>query len=506
MFRIFLLLMFCFSSLELNAQAIEGEKESFIHFLPNIYLVLLNSEKLNDEAESAYKLELKNRFENGYVTGAGFSDDIAKAISDVAVFTANPGEFRPTFGGANNIINRGQILHTTAVYAYAVDDVNVANIVATEILATINNNNLYSQFWLDVIADNTRWDGGDFNGWIQAAKAKKLKDSYYFIESLQNSLTTNDKKLIEAWFERFAELAYTSLSTRLSSVFGNDWVTNGRKKWLNILYPTSATSSTATPIFDQDGNVITPYIMSVGQDSYNNRNWDVVAYIHSWAVKNNDLEKEIFARQFFKSWVEFASFSDGTLAEMWRNVDRDPTLGVFYGWISVGAAVQLAHNDALSGHFPDDRLYDYKTTDGIINGSVTLTNEAYTGGSTTDSVTEKSLFKILRAQSNYLRGTENGGWSDARFFKLSDNSVVPLSTAGLRQPSTIPAIANLYYKSQDLKDLYLYNTVVGYPAKVSISEGYLAGTGFNEDAGPWGNMIMGAMWLEMEDYFFTNLD
>ena len=506
MLRIFIILICCFSSVGLNAQTIKAEKNSFARFLPNIYYVLLNSEKVSAEAESAYKLELKNRFENGYVTGPGFLDDISKAINDVGVFTANPSEFRPTFGAANNIINRGQILHTTAVYAYAVDDIDVANIVATEILATINNNDLYSQFWADVIANNTRWDGGDFNGWIQAAKAKKLKDSYYFIKGLQNTLTASEKESIETWFERFAELAYTSLSTRLNTVFDHDWLTNGRTEWLNILYPTNSNTSTATPIFDQNGNTTNPFTMSVGQDSYNNRNWDVVGYIHSWAVKNNDLEKEIFARQFFKSWIKFGSFADGTLAEMWRNVDRDPTLGVFYGWISVGAAVQIAHNDALTNNFPNDRLYDYKTTEGILSGSIALTNDAYVGGSTTDGATEKSLFGILTAQSNYLRNTANGGWNDARFFKLSDNSVVPLSTIGLRQPSTISAMANLYYKSQDLKNLYLYNTNVGYPAKVSISEGYLAGTGFNEDAGPWGNMIMGAMWLEMEDYFFNDIN
>jgi len=312
--------------------------------------------------------------------------------------------------------------------------------------------------------------------------------------------------LIEAWFERFAELAYTSLSTRLNIVFGNNWVTTGRTEWSNTLYPTSSTSSTATPISNADGSTLSPYVMSLGQDSYNNRNWDVVGYIHSWAVDNNDLEKALFARQFFKSWIRYASFADGTLAEMWRNIDRDPTLGVFYGWISVGAAVQLAHEDAVANLFPDDRLYDYKTTEGILNGSTTLTNSGYVGGSTTDGVTQKSLLGIIKAQSNYLRSSSNGGWNDSRFFKLSDSSVVALSSIGLRQPSTTPAIANLYYKSQDLKDFYLYNTSAGYPAKVSISEGFLAGTGFNEDAGPWGNMIMGAIWLEMEDYFFDSID
>ena len=494
-----LIVSFICSSFAIKSNASELCDRKCKGSLVSIYATLFNTDH---QAESAYKLELRNRFENGYIAGPGFSDDISKAIDDAAIFRANPSEVRPTFGAVHDIINSGQILHTSAVFAYAINDIDLANIVAIEILAITETNDLYSQFWRDVITNNIRWDSGAFDGWIQAAKARKLKDSYSFIENTQSTLTTAQKNAVEAWFERFAELAYTSLSTRLNTVFGNDWVSSGRMLWNNTPYPTQANVSTGRPIYDENGNAISAYTMSLGQDSYNNRNWDVVGYIHSWAVENNDLEKAIFARQFFKSWITFASFSDGTLAEMWRNIDRDPTLGVFYGWISVGAAVQMAHEDAVTNLFPNDRLYEFKTTDGILNGSTNLTNEAYLGSSTTDSITEKNLLGILNAQSNYLRSASDGGWNDSRFFKLDDTTLVPLSTINLRQPSTAVAIANLYYKSQDLKDFYLYNTNVGYPEKTAISEGYLAGTGFNEDAGPWGNMIMGAIWLEMEDYFF----
>ena len=187
-----LLITFICSSCLIKAEGAELNSNNRTDFLSNIYPILFNS---GNQTESAYKLELKRRFQNGYTTGPGFSDDISKAINDAAIFRANPSEFRPTFGAANDIINSGQILHSTAVFAYAIDDIELANAVAIEILEITESNDLHSQFWQDVVTNNIRWDSGAFNGWIQAAKAKKLKDSYSFIKNTQNALSATQKML-----------------------------------------------------------------------------------------------------------------------------------------------------------------------------------------------------------------------------------------------------------------------------------------------------------------------
>ncbi|MFS4482702.1 Ig-like domain-containing protein [Hyunsoonleella sp. 2307UL5-6] len=447
------------------------------------------------------KNQLRERFNNGYVVGSGFSDDISKVKDFVTRFLSNPGEFRPWFGDPEGSPTRGQYLHTSAVYAYVMEDTNLANAVAKEILETVNANSLDTPFWNN--SSTVRWDA-KFSLWVQTSKIKKTLDSYHFVKYLQTTLSESELSSIETWFNKFSDLAYAALKPRFEFYLGDNWDTAGESKFIhNAPFPTGALS-TATPIQDAQGNDVTEYTMSWAQDIYNNRQWEYVAYIHSVAVKNNDLEREHWARQFVKSFIKYGIFSDGTMAELFRNKDEDPTRGVFYSYVSLGAIIQIAHLDAMAGHYPSDKLYDYKTVEGVESGSTTLTNEGYAAGSTTDGITEKSLLTALKGQSNYLRSSANGGWNDLRFFRKSDNSIEPLSTVGKRQPSAIPAIANLYYKNNDLKDFYTYNTAVGYPPKKVINEGYLAGFWeANEDMGSWGNLIFGAMWYEQEQNFFN---
>ncbi|GGD03591.1 Ig-like domain-containing protein [Hyunsoonleella pacifica] len=447
------------------------------------------------------KEELKVRFENGYILRSGFSDDITKVKEFTSRFLSNPSEYRPKFGESGSLPPRGQYLHTSAVYAYVMDDVNLANAIANEIVETVKTNPLNTAFWNN--SNVVRWDT-EYALWIQTSKIKKTLDSYYFVKYLQTTLTNQEISTIESWFNRFADLAYRALKDRLDSYLGNNWHINGESKFIyNDLYPVSQ-ASTPNPVQDAEGKDLVEFTMSWAQDIYNNRQWDCVAYIHSMAVKNNDIERENWARQFVKSFLKYAVFADGTMAELWRNKDDDPTRGVFYSYVSLGAVIQIAHADAMANHFPGDKLYDYKTKEGIVNGSTNLTDSGYVGGSTTDGVTEKSLYTVLKAQSNYLRSSANGGWNDLRFFRKSNNTVVPLSTVGKRQPSTIPAIANLYYKDNDLSDFYMYNTAVGYPAKQIINEGYIASMWeANEDMGSWGNLIFGSIWYEQENNFFN---
>lgn len=441
---------------------------------------------------------LKQRFENGYIAGTGFSDDITKTLNDAIVFSQNPGKFRPVLGEIPDVPSGGQTLHTSALYAYAIDDIDLANTVIDEILSIVNTNNLYTTFWNE--SNTLRWDSENAL-WIQTAKVKKLKDSYYFIKTLQTSLGENDKIIIENWFTRYKELAEEAVRARLSNLLGSTWEATGPTTINNALYPTFGGNATPTPVYNQNGDIIDDYTIVLGQDTFNNRQWDAISYIHSWAVFNNDIDSETWTREFFKNAIKYGLFPDGSWCELFRNRDSDPTLGVFYGYITLGGMVAMAHLDAIANNFPLDKLYDYETTEGLVNGSTTLTSSGYLGGSTTDGITKKSLYTFLKGQSNYLRSSVDGGWNDIRFFKSTDNIITPLSTVGLRQPSVIPAMANIYYKNQELLDWYNYETTRGYPSKVTISEGYLAGGVGNEDMGPWGNMILGLAWYNQEDSF-----
>jgi len=191
-----------------------------VYFLFILFSIQVNAQNLNAflYTEKAKEL-LKQRFENGYVAGTGFSDDITKTINDATSFGQNPSEFRPILGETSFVPSGGQTLHTSAIYAYAIDNVNLANTVADEILAIVNTNNLYTTYWEE--SNTKRWDA-DNDLWIQTAKVKKLKDSFYFIKNLQNSLTTIDKITIEDWFKRYKELAEKTFCCA-REYMGNYW-------------------------------------------------------------------------------------------------------------------------------------------------------------------------------------------------------------------------------------------------------------------------------------------
>ncbi len=432
------------------------------------------------------KNTLKSRFETDYVTASGFTSDFKDIKENLDDFLANPSQYRPIFGGSSVILEKGQIVHKAGLYAYAMDDVEVANVVSTELLQTVNSNSLNTPFW----SINHKFST-EYSLFIQTAKVKKLKDTYYLIKNIQNTLTEDNKKTIENWFKDYKDLVANWLIPYTDQYLGTNWEHIGvTTAYPEGLYP--EVNAYPYPLQYFNGNNMTKYAVTWFQDIFNNRMLDNVAYLHSWAIYNDDIELENYTREFFKAVIKYGTWSDGTFWELIRNTPDDNTLGVFYTNITLTSMVYMAHLDAQANHYPNDRLYDYKTTDGILNGSTNLTIEPYAGGSTTDGVTQKSIKTLIMGQSNYLKHSTKGGWYDLRY-----NNGSHMSTIGTRQNSVIAAVANLYYKDQDLKDYYLYNTSVGYPSKVAIYEGW----GVVEDNGAWGNLIIGGAWLEQENNF-----
>ena len=456
----------------------------------------------------AARQELQLRIQSGYTLGPGFDDDIQTMFENLSSFTADPSATRPTFGANSSVPNVGQNLHISALYAYALEDVVTANIVAEELLDIINGVDLFDDFYSN--SANIRWDNdnGAGNGgarWIESAKVKKMYESYEFIEHLQTIYTEFDIAAIEAWFQRFKELAETATLGRYQSAVGFDIDTATVQfgDFFNQFYLPFGGDTTATPLYDSNGEVLTDYVMTLGQDLFNNRQWDAITYIHAWSVRNDDLESEFWTRQVFKAALKYNLFPDGTYAELWRNLDRDPTLGVFYSFITLAGMIEMAHNDALFNHFPDDRLFDYTTTEGFVQGSTENSRSPYVGSSTTDGETEKSLYTLIVGQSKYLLGEADGGWNDTRYYRNSQTGeLTPMDVTGKRQPSAMIAIANAYYEDPYLKSFYQY--LPPFPPKVQIFEGYTAPF-YNSDVGPWGNLIIGVAWYEQEGNFHANL-
>ncbi|WP_157961197.1 hypothetical protein [Lutibacter citreus] len=432
------------------------------------------------------KNTLKERFETDYVTGSGFTSDFSHIKDALPDFLTSPDKYRPEFGLNWNITRGGEIIHQAGLYAYAMEDVEIANVVAAELLETINMNDLKDPFW-----DINHNFSIHYALMIQTSKVKKLKDTYYLIKGLTDILTENEKNDIETWFKDYKNLVQNWFMSRMDHYLGANWENIGiSRAYPEGLFPIQYNDP--FPIKNSKGNNMVEYAVTWFQDHFNNRVLDQVAYLHSWAVYNEDLELEHCTREFFKLAIKYVTWSDGTYWELIRNNSKDNTLGVFYTNISLTSLIYMAHLDSQANHFPNDKLYDFKTTDGIIKGSTNLTVKPYLGGSTTDGITKKSIKTLIMGQSKYLRNSANGGWNDVRF-----NNGKPMSTVNTRENSVIAAIANIYYQDKDLKDYYLYNTSVGYPQKFAIYEGY----GTAEDSGGWANLIIGGAWFEQEQNY-----
>ena len=444
------------------------------------------------------KNELKRRFENGYSTGAGFTDDISRTLANVTIFRANPSISRPTFGENPNNMGTSdrQTLYHSALYAYAIDDVSLANLISTELLATVQANNMNSTFWAGVANFNTNLvHVSSYH--LQAAEIKKMKDSYYLIKNLQNNLTHANKITIEAWFADFGGIVRAWVDDFFDIYWGSDWENRGFTKFYGEDLYTETEYSTAYPVEDVNGIPDLDYVMTGAQNQFNNRYIELINFLYSWSISAGDIETEFICREYFKSLIKYGLFSDGSFWELTRNqnIYNINELGVWYSFSTLSAMVGMAHLDAMTNHFPNDRLYDYKTTEGVVKGSTTITFNPYKGSSTTDGTTLKSLKSFIIGQSNYYRSSANGGWGDARFY---DGSPLNMQGFSERDYSIPQAIANLYYKDQNLKDFYLYNTAVGYPVKDPFNDG-----AFNGEDGNIGTSILGGAWFEQEGNFFN---
>lgn len=452
-------------------------------------------------------LEFVNRYNNSYILGTGFNDDRLSIDEKSAEFVSDPDQYRPIFG-AYTTVEQGQTgseyvfqnerhsLHLAALKAEVTNDVTLANLAANEIYQTVLNNSLNTTFWQDYLTTPERVDN-THQGWIQGIEAKKMLHSIKRLEGIQTTLSNSQIEEVKTWVNDLSLLLFEALDKRLDVYFGEDWEIYGASK-----FGAATGSIMPSTVFDSEGNTMFDFVST--QDHFNNRNWDVVSFIYILAIENENKVIEEWVRAYFKMCLKFAVFPDGTWWEMIRNTDASPTQGVNYGWTSIGAMVEIAHLDAITNNYPNDKLYNYSTVEGVKKGQTNLMylGLPFEGSSTTDGYTEKSLLSLIKGQTNYYRSSAFGGWNDTRFYKNSSDELIPLNSEG-RKMSVVAALANAFYKDSDLYDYYTFDTKKGYPQKTNTSGGYIAGY-LTDDVGSWGNYLIGSLWFQQENNFFVN--
>jgi len=189
-------------------------------------------------------------------------------------------------------------------------------------------------------------------------------------------------------------------------------------------------------------------------EHWNNRCSNMVEFFTCVGVMVNDSNLKDRGKRFFKEWMQYNVFADGTPGEFYRWENGFPVLGWDYAMMVVGPMVTTADVLARAG---DTELYDYSTSNGRNNG-----NHDTSGG-------PKSLLQIITTCNQYTDhtitryGTATAGNNGNSNYLIDTNDEV----SGEQHNSDVDlVIANLYYQNAYNKTIYMRTAsgTVAYPA------------------------------------------
>lgn len=184
-------------------------------------------------------------------------------------------------------------------------------------------------------------------------------------------------------------------------------------------------------------------------EHWNNRNSIMVAFTGSAAILLGDTSMQIRMKRFFKEWLRFSVFPDGTTNDFRRWSGGIPSLGWSYANSQIGAMVILADHLARAG---DNELYEFSTSEGY--------------PSLTPAGGAKNLRNAISIANRHVNndleryGTNTASQNGNPAYRVS--SVDGLSTHAWVYDSFL-APANVYYKDDFSTSIYL-RTAAGAPA------------------------------------------
>jgi hypothetical protein len=352
-----------------------------------------------------------------------------------------------------------------------------------------------------------------------AAKMVKYMKSFastYQQLSAYAPFTTN-RAVVEDWFFDCADYWYQQHGIKINEVFGvgasvyppfvdNSFADNTyNQEYINSVdfgFDPEPTTQPRTHYSSGGAGVNT--ITWAQASGVNNRLWDSISVVGTYGLMWNNATYISFEENMFKFFMEFGLFPDGTLNEWYRSSDIDSSTGLNYATVTGFHLVDAAYKHAVGvenglTHLGGDRgkLFNYTTS----RGTDELYNSNYSGTSTSGGT--KGLLPMLLNLSNYYRSSANGGWNDVRF--AEGGTAIDEEN----RPFTLMyAMANGFYKRQELEDLYKGDS--GFTSPNYYSNGFTidsAGSWGEHSLQPWGGPSAYGRYLgvaEMEDFLFAS--
>lgn len=379
-----------------------------------------------------------------------------------------------------------------AVWAWAYEDVSIANQIANEILWHASNAN----YDFGNTAKFLRTRTIDVNPYfVQAAWIEKYHTIWHeVVKQLESTLTAGEITTIDNWFADAADWLYNAAGVHLDLYMGNDWEN------LNVAESVGIEFLDSTPLENSGGTPYSEWAVSAWQESMNNRVFDAVSYVHAYGIEHNNSTYRQFGTAFFKLNMQYMVYLNGIMAEIKRTTDAAPNLGVQYIHICITGLVMIAHAEQAAWYngkiqangWTRENLYTYSTTAGHENGVSYNGHGPYLGGSTTDGVTQKNLLMVLQGITKFFRSPANGGFNPP-FYR---NSVlIDATTSKFPVPYQM---ANAFYNNQTVFEHSVMDASAGLPSGTMDLQGT-----FGVEVGSWGKLFGGpVMWAEMENIMF----
>jgi hypothetical protein len=352
-------------------------------------------------------------------------------------------------------------LRDAAFYYLITQDVSYANAVKAQLLAQAAEPGVQFSNYDQFCSGRLDYHGSPlFNiaNWMT-----KLLYSYDYLGA--QSFTADERARLNSWFYDAAEWFEINLNADLDTLFVD--------RWEGVYTPTQKAATTSTPVSGYYGSKPI-YLL---HRMYNNRRATVARFIGLTAIKlsregfdgvsTTSLEHlESAAKLFVKEWLRFSVFPEGFFGEFERWTPELPDLGWGYANNVLTPLLVIADAFARDG---DTELLEYGTTAGALG---------------TESSSPKTLLAAARMLGRYIDGTvdryatnKSSRKEDANYRIDGLDPADGGEWAGAHD--TQLAIANVYYRDDYLKDVYM-RTGLGmrnYPERPASSGQHLAWSG-----------------------------
>jgi len=274
----------------------------------------------------------------------------------------------------------------------------------------------------------------------------------YGYDYIRSSLSAADRTTLDTWFLNGGIFWEKVVDNLIKTRFPNRDSDN--YSVYNTAYDPNGDDGSPAEVTHFGG-----YVKHGWMEAWNNRNASQVMMFGLVGILTNNSNLKSQSQRYFKEWMQYGVFADGTNSDFSRSVDDNvPAAGWYYGGSMANHMAILADAFARAG---DLELYQYSTSNGKYGTA---------GG-------PKTLNKVVRLYMNYVDhsvlryGTadpaKNG---DPSWLQDSDDEI----TGQKRIHDTWFAPVNIYFKDNYITNVYTRKapgqngyTTPGYPATVA---------------------------------------